>query len=472
VEISRKTIKELRRIVGKKRCLTDLEDRLVHSYDATKQSEVPDVVVKPVSAEEVSRVLRVSNDEGIPVYARGAASGQTGGAVPVRKGIVVNFCEMKRIIEIDPRNFTATLEPGVVLDDFQREVGKLGLFYPPDPASSEYATIGGTVAECAGGLSGLKYGVTRDYVLGLEVVLANGDIIHTGSRTVKNVTGYDLTRLLVGSEGTLGLFTKIIVRLISPPECAATAIAFFDDLGKAAEAVSAIMASRVLPRALEIVDRMCYRAAEQFRGTEISEKAEAVLLVETDGTEEVAKGELAKVVSVCREHGAYDIAETDDAKERETLWELRKNISPALYSICERKINEDICVPRSELVGMFARIEEIGRRYGLTIGNYGHAGDGNIHVSILLEKDSPELVEKAERAVEEIFRAALAVGGTLSGEHGIGNTKSKFLSLEVPPREMALMRELKRLFDPNGILNPGKIFVGSAGMEDGPTTEE
>jgi len=461
VGIERKTIKKLREIVGKERCLTDFEDRLVHSYDATKQSEVPDVVVKPRSggAEEVSRVLRVANEQEIPVYARGAATGQTGGAVPVEKGIVLNFAEMKRIIEIDAGNLTATLEPGVVLDDFQKEVARLGLFYPPDLASSDFATIGGTVAECAGGLSCLKYGVTRDYVLGLEVVLANGDIIHTGSRTVKNVTGYDLTRLLVGSEGTLGLFTRIIVRLIPMPEWAVTALAFFDELGKAAEAVSAIMASRVLPRALEIMDRRSYQAVQRFRGTQISERAEAVLLVETDGYKESAKREMAKVVSLCKERGGFDVAETDVAEQREALWQLRKSISPALYSICERKVNEDICVPRSELAGMFARIEEIGNRHGLTIANYGHAGDGNIHVNILLEKDSAELLIKAERAVEEIFRAALAAGGTLSGEHGIGNTKSKYLSMEIQPREMALMKELKRLFDPKGILNPGKMFV-------------
>ena len=459
MKVDGRAIKELRRIVGKERCLTDFEDRLVHSYDATKQSEVPDVVVKPKSAEEVSQVLRLANEREIPVYARGAATGQTGGAVPVEKGIVVNFSEMKRIIEIDAKNFTAVLEPGVVLEDFQREAEKRGLFYPPDPASSDVATIGGTVAECAGGLRCLKYGVTRDYVLGLEVVLAKGEIIHTGSRTVKNVTGYDLTRLLVGSEGTLGLFTKIIVRLISPPEWAVTAIAFFDSLGKAAEAVSAIMASRVLPRALEIIDRTSYRAVQRFRGTGISEKAEAVLLVETDGTEESAKREMAKVISLCRQQGAFDITETDEAGEREALWQLRKSLSPALYSICERKMNEDICVPRSELARMFALVEVIGKRYDLTIANYGHAGDGNIHVNILLKKESPELVEKAEQAVEEIFRAALEAGGTLSGEHGIGNTKSRFLSMEIQPREMALMRDLKRLFDPKNILNPGKIFV-------------
>jgi len=459
VKIDSKAIKELRKIVGKERCLTDFEDRLVHSYDATGQREIPDVVVKPRSAEEVSRVLRLANERGIPVYARGAASGMSGGAVPVEKGIVVNFTEMNRIVEIDAGNFTATLEPGVVLDDFQRELGKLGLFYPPDPASSDIATIGGTVAECAGGLRCLKYGVTRDYVLGLEVVVANGDIIHTGSRTVKNVTGYDLTRLLVGSEGTLGLFTRIILRLISLPEWAVTATATFDDLGKAVDSVSAIMAGRVLPRTLELIDRTCYRAVQQFRKTGVSERAEAVLLIETDGTEESAKAEMAKAISLCKERGAFDIAETEDPKEREALWQLRKSISPALYSICEKKINEDICVPRSELGRTFERIGEIGEKYGLTIANFGHAGDGNIHVNILLEKSSPDLTEKAERAVEEIFRTALEAGGTLSGEHGIGNTKSKFLSMEVRHREMSLMKELKRLFDPKNILNPGKIFA-------------
>ena len=459
MEIDRKVIKELRKIVGKERCLTDFEDRLVHSYDATKQSEIPDVVVKPLSTEEVSRVVKVAYEGEIPVYGRGAASGLTGGAVPVEKGMVVNFAEMKRIIEIDAENLTAVVEPGVVLEDFQKEVERLGLFYPPDPASSDVATMGGTVAECAGGLRGVKYGVTRDYILGLEVILANGDIVNTGSRTVKNVTGYDLTRLLVGSEGTLGLFTKIVLRLIPLPEAAVTAIAYFEDLGKGAEACSAIMASRVLPRALEIMDRMCYRNVQRYRETEFSEKAEAVLLIETDGTSESAKTEMVKVISICEGHGAFDIAQTDDEKERESLWQLRKSISPALYSICERRINEDICVPRSELARTFARIEEIGKRHGVTIGNYGHAGDGNIHVNILLERDWPELVEKAERAVEEVFRAALEVGGTLSGEHGIGNTKSKYLSMEVQPRELALMRDLKRLFDPKNILNPGKIFI-------------
>ena len=463
MKVERKVIQELRRIVGKERCLTDVEDRLVHSYDATKQSEIPDVVVKPKTAEEVSGVLRVANEEGIPVYARGAATGMTGGAVPVEKGIVVNFAEMNRIVEVDAKNSMATLEPGVVLDDFKREVEKVGLFYPPDPASSAIATIGGTVAECAGGLTGAKYGVTRDYVLGLEVVLADGEITHTGSRTVKNVTGYDLTRLLVGSEGTLGLFTKIILRLIPLPEWVATAVAFFDELGKAAGAVSAIVASRVVPRALEIMDRTSYRAVQEYRGKGAPKEAGAVLFTETDGAKESARGAMARIVSLCREEGAFEVRETEDAEEREELWGLRKSVSPALYSICVRRINEDICVPRSELARMFGRIEEIGRRYGLPIANYGHAGDGNIHVNVLLKEDSAELVERAERAVEEIFRETLKAGGTLSGEHGIGNTKSKFLSMEIQPREMKLMRDLKHLFDPNNILNPGKIFALGGG---------
>lgn len=459
MEIDRKVIKELKSIVGKERCLTDFEDRLVHSYDATKQSVIPDVVVKPKSTEEVSAVLRVANEDEIPVYGRGAATGMTGGSVPLEKGIVISFSEMKRIVEIDSANFLAVVEPGVVLEEFQSEVEKQGLFYPPDPASSDVATMGGTVAECAGGLRGVKYGVTRDYVLGLEVVLANGDVIHTGSRTVKNVTGYDLTRLLVGSEGTLGCFTKIIVRLIPLPESVVTALAHFDELGSAARACTAIMSSRVLPRALEIMDGMCYQAAKRYLGSEISEQTKAVLLVETDGTQESARAEMSKVLAICEKLGAFDITESDDPQKRESLWQVRKSISPAIYSICRKKINEDICVPRTELPVTFARIEEIGRRHGIRIGNYGHAGDGNIHVNLLLEEDSPDRMARAERAVEEVFRAALEVGGTLSGEHGIGNTKSRFLSLEIREREMGLMRELKRLFDPKNILNPGKMFV-------------
>jgi len=450
--------KELEEIVGEECVSDDDVDRVCHSYDATKQRAMPDVVVKPNSTQQVSEILKLANKRSIPVYPRGAASGLTGGAVPLHGGIALDMTSMNRIIEIDDANLTATVEPGVIVADFQKEVEKFGLLYPPDPASNKFATIGGSVAECAGGLRGMKYGVTRDYVMALEVVLPTGEIINPGTKTLKGVTGYDLTRLFVGSEGTLGIFTKIILKLIPPPEKIETIMASFSSIKNAADTVSAIIAAKIVPRALEFVDEECIGAVGQYTGFSVAEGTRALLLIEVDGSAETAIRDALRIVSICEDNEAFDVKKAETDEEIDELWSVRRTISPALYAISKGKMNEDICVPRSNLTLMLEEIGKISEKYGLTIANFGHAGDGNIHVNILLDPSIPEEVERGEAAVEEIFRKTVELDGTLSGEHGIGNTKSKYLGIEIEPAQLELMRGLKALFDPNGVLNPGKIF--------------
>ena len=456
--VDQEVISALRRIVGADRCRTDHESRICYSYDATRQEAMPDAVVTPTTAAEVSAVMKLAYEHGVPVCARGASSGLTGGAVPVRGGLVLDFCSMNRILEIDPAAFVAWVEPGVVLEDLQKAVESRGLFYPPDPASNDICTVGGNVAECAGGLRCVKYGVTRNYVLALEVVLPTGEIIHTGSTAMKSVTGYDLTRLFVGSEGTLGLFTKIALRLIPKPEAVETILAAFPNLERAVEAADRILQHGIVPRALELIDEHCLRAVHVYSRSEALPDTGAAVLVEVDGPAGCLASQRGTIVDLCNAGGATSVRWSADDAERDALWSLRRAISPALYAICAKKINEDVCVPRSRLLDSFRRIDEIGERAGFTIAKFGHAGDGNVHVNILLADTEPATLERAERAAEAIFRAVIELGGTLTGEHGIGNTKSAYLHLECGPREIELMRQVKRLFDPKGLLNPGKIF--------------
>jgi len=458
-----RVVAALRRVVGGERCRTDRESRICYSYDATQQRAMPDVVVTPRTAEEISAVMTLAYEHLVPVYPRGAGSGLTGGAVPVRGGLVLDLVSMNRILEINQKGFYAWVEPGLVLQEFQEAVEALGLFYPPDPASADVATVGGTVAECAGGLRCVKYGVTRDYVLALEVVLPTGEIIHTGSVAMKSVTGYDLTRLFVGSEGTLGVFSKIALRLVPKPDAVETVLAVFPDLESALEVTDRVLQAGIVPRALELIDEHCLRAVQAYEPSEALPDTGAVVLAEVDGPAATLAGPRETIVELCRRGGATTVTWSADPEEREALWSLRRSISPAIYAICAKKVNEDICVPRSRLLETFRRVDEIGARHGLTIARFGHAGDGNVHVNILLEDTEPETLERGERAVEEVFRAVVEVGGTLTGEHGIGTTKSAYLPLECGPREIELMRALKRLFDPKGLLNPGKIFPGQTG---------
>ncbi len=458
MKINKELFRKFEKIVGED-YISDAEvARVCHAYDASKQRAMPDVVICPHSAQEISQILQLANERRIPVYPIGAASGMTGGAVPLHGGISLNMNRINRIIEIDEANMTSTVEPGVIVADFQNEVEKLGLFYPPDPASNTFSTMGGSVAECSGGLRGVKYGVTKDYVIALEVVLPTGEIIHTGSKALKSVTGYDLTKLFIGSEGTLGIFTKIVVKLIPLPEKIQTLLAFFRSITDAADTASSIIASKIVPRALEFIDEEAIKAVGLYKGSDSINETKAMLLIEVDGPVETVRQDTLRIMNICENNKAFEVRKAETEEEVGDLWSVRRAISPALYTMSKGKINQDICVPRSGLTQILNKISEIGAKNKVKIVNFGHAGDGNIHINILIDPGVPKEIRRAENAVRDIFKETVNLGGTLSGEHGIGNTKSKYLSLEVKPRELKLMKDIKTLLDPNGILNPGKIF--------------
>jgi len=454
--LSPSVLKELARIVGPAHLLASPEELLVYSYDATRQQSLPSAVARPASSQEISKILMLANRERFPVVPRGAGTGMSGGSVPVMGGLVLSLERMNAILEINEEDFLAVVEPGAITGDLQSAVEEKGLFYPPDPASSRFCTMGGNVAECAGGLRAVKYGVTKDYVLGLEVVLPTGEIITTGSRTVKSVAGYDLTKLIIGSEGTLGVVTKIIVKLLPLPETVRTLAAYFPRADDAARAASQILAGRIVPRALEFVDETALRAVEAYLKEDLSAGAAAMLLVEVDGPAETTKRESDRIGDIMMKAGASRVNRADTPEERERLWKARRSISPALYTLKPKKVNEDIVVPRSKIVDILREIGEIARRRNLLIVNFGHAGDGNIHTNILI--DDAEL-ERAEAAVKEIFGATLRLGGSITGEHGIGTAKAAYLPMEIRPEALTAMRRIKQALDPNNILNPGKIFL-------------
>ena len=444
------------RALSRDRVLWSPEDLHIYAFDASKVSVLPDLVVRPTSTTEVAAVLRYADRSVLPVYPRGAGTGLTGGSVPTLGGIVMDLSLMNRILEINEFDLFAVAQAGVIVEDLQKTVEDRGLFYPPDPASSMMSTLGGNVAENAGGLRAVKYGVTRDYVLALEAVLPDGLVLRLGARTVKNVTGYDVMTLLVGSEGTLAVITEITVRLIAAPEVVLTVLGAFRTHREALAAAATLIRNRILPRACEFVDHRCIDIAREQTQVDLPAQTGAVLVVETDGPAAAAAAELDDVIRVLRDGGAFAITRARDEDERQRLWDFRRALSPSLLGRCPRRINEDVCVPRSRLVDMLEAIEETSRRTGIEIANYGHAGDGNIHVNLLPKDDHEE--RRAHEAAGDILREAVQLGGTLSGEHGIGFTKQDFLSLEIAPDALSLMRKLKNLFDPNNILNPLKIF--------------
>jgi glycolate oxidase len=449
-------LNELKKILGPANLLTSPEELIVYSYDATQRKALPWAVARPASADEISRILALANRERFPVVPRGAGTGMSGGSVPTRHGLVLSLERMNRILEISEEDFLAVAEPGVVTAELQAAVEAKGLFYPPDPASSRFCTLGGNVAECAGGLRAVKYGVTRDYVLGLEVVLPTGEVISTGARTHKSVAGYDLTKLMVGSEGTLGVVTKIIVKLLPLPESVRTIAAYFSSVADAARAATRILANRIVPRALELIDGAALRAVESYLKEDLSGGASAMLLVEVDGTPGSTAEESGRIAGILSRAGAIRVQRAESAEESERLWKARRSISPALYTIKPKKINEDIVVPRSRIADILRELDAIANRHGLLIVNFGHAGDGNIHTNILIEDaDLP----RAEAAVREIFEATLRLGGSITGEHGIGTAKAAYLPMEVGQDALAAMQRIKRALDPNDILNPGKIFL-------------
>ena len=452
------TFSKLQRIVGKTNCTRKKEELVCYAYDATTRTYLPDAVLFPKNAAEISAILSLANQDGFFVIPRGAGSGMTGGSLAVSGGVIVVTTRLNRILNIDKDNLVAHVEPGVVTGRFHKAVEKEGLFYPPDPSSSDFSTLGGNLAECAGGPRAVKYGVTRDYVLGLEAVLPTGEIIRTGVQTAKGVVGYDLTRLLVGSEGTLGIITRITLRLLPLPEAVGAMTAVFDKIETAAETVSEIVRNGIIPRTIEYMDNASIICTESYLNIGLPVDAGAMLLIEVDGKKGETNADLEALKSLCMHQGARDINMAETTEERADLWKARKAISPALYKYAPDKINEDIVVPRSRIPDMVRKIAELKERSGLTMASFGHAGDGNIHFNIMLDKRNRDELKKAEEAVEEVFEYTLKLGGTISGEHGIGITKSPYIQKEIGETELSLMKKIKNVFDPNGILNPGKLF--------------
>lgn len=395
----------------------------------------------------------------MPLVVRGAGTGYTGGAVPTRGGVVLSMERLNRILEIDRTNLLAVVEPNVITADLQRAVERVGLFYPPDPASLERSSIGGNVAECAGGPRAFKYGTTKRYVLALEAVLATGEIIETGSKAVKNVVGYDLTHLLVGSEGTLAIMTRITLRLVPKPPARATLLAAFVGIQGAVDAVSALLRHRIVPAAIELVDADSIEAVQTYRGRQVVPAgAAAMLIVEADGTPAAVAEDIDRVAAACEEAGAVCVSRARSEIEREELWALRRDLSPALKATGFLKINHDVVVPRGRIPELFALVQALKRDFRLRVACFGHAGDGNIHVNLMVDRDDPRELERARQAERVLFERVVALEGSISGEHGIGFAKAPYLHLELSEEEIALMKRVKAAFDPNGILNPGKIF--------------
>ncbi|MFZ2447723.1 MAG: FAD-linked oxidase C-terminal domain-containing protein [Syntrophobacteraceae bacterium] len=459
-------LSQIRSIVGEKHLLTDPEELVCYSFDASKMQFPPEAVAFPGSAEEISELVKLANRQRFAVYPRGAGSGMVGACLP-RGGLVVVTNRLNRIVEIDADNMTAVVEPGVVTGEFQKAAAKFGLLYPPDPASLPFSTMGGNVAMCAGGPRAVKYGVTRDYVLGLEVVLPTGEIIRTGTRTMKGVVGYDLTRLMTGSEGTLGIFTRITVRLVPAPESVRTLTAVFPELDGAAEAVCEILKNRIIPSTMELMDQATVRAVENYLHMGLPIDAEAMILIEVDGPDVVLDGQVEKIDQICRKTGASRTEVARSQSERDRLWQARRAVSPALGRIKPGKINEDVTVPRTRIPALIRAIRGLADKYSLTIVCFGHAGDGNIHTNIMLDRKDADEVKRAARAVEELFSIVLDLQGTLSGEHGIGIAKSPFIELEVGPGGLDAMRRIKSALDPLNIMNPGKMFVPDRSFLEG-----
>lgn len=453
--------RDLERIFGRGCVLDSPAARLAYSYDATGMHYRPDYVVFPKDAASVSKLLLLANEQGFPVVPRGAGTGYTGGALPVHGGVVVSTERMNHILEIDEENLTVTVEAGVVTADLHRAVEARGLFYPPDPASMKVCTIGGNIAECAGGPRAFKYGVTRNYVLRLEAVLPTGEVVAAGARTVKSVAGYDLVRLFVGSEGTLAVVTSAVLRLVPKPKAIETLLCAFPDPVAAGRAVSAMVAERVVPCTIELMDERCIRVVEAGGGFGLPDGTRALLLVEVDGEPGQVAVEAAAVRSVCLRCGAGMVEAAGSREAAERLWEARRGISPALMKLAPNKLNQDIVVPRSAIPEMLARIADTARRRGVLIATFGHAGDGNLHVNVMYDERDPEQHSRARAAVEDVFSAALALRGSISGEHGVGVTKAAFLEREVGEAGLRAMMALKRALDPRGVLNPGKIFPSS-----------
>ena len=446
-------------IVGKRYALGDLESLAVYGYDSTPELEsIPGAVLLPGSNEEVVAIMRLCHEAGVSVTPRGSGTNLSGGSISANSGVVIQTSRLNGIIEIDEENLTATVEPGVITSALHRVVEERGLFYPPDPGSMNISTMGGNVAENSGGLRGLKYGVTADYVMGLETVLADGELLKTGGKVVKDVAGYSLNPLLVSSEGTLGLFTGITVKLIPKPQAKVTMLAHFPALQDAALAVSAIIAAKVIPATLEFLDKVTIKCVEEYAHVGLPLDVDAVLLIEVDGHPVVVAEEAAAVAEICKRHRCSFFQTAKDADEALKLATARRTALSALARLRPTTILEDATVPRSCIAPMLGVIQEAAKKYNVTIGTFGHAGDGNLHPTCLTDERDKDEIARAHAAFSEIFDAAIAMGGTITGEHGVGLAKKRYLPRLVGESGIKIMRGIKNAFDPKGILNPGKVF--------------
>jgi glycolate oxidase len=450
----------LRELLGPDHIRTDEPTRVAYGTDALKRGTPADVVVLPAGAGEISGVMKLCAEYRMPVVPRGAGTGYTGGAVPVRGGVVLSLERMNRILEIDEANLLAVVEPNVITGDLQEAVEKVGLFYPPDPASLAQSVIGGNVAENAGGPRAFKYGTTKQYVLGLEAVLPTGEIVRTGGKVVKNVVGYDLTHLLVGSEGTLAIITQIILRLVPKPPVQATLRVTFPSVEAAVQAVSGIIRNRVVPAALELIDGESLEAVARNLGVRslAPEGTAAILLLDVDGVPAAVTEEAVRVEAACRAAGATEILRARDEAERQELWRVRRELSLSLKLVAPLKFNHDMVVPKGRIPDLFALVQRIRDEFLLRIPLFGHAGDGNIHVNIMVDPEDADEIRRAHEAEHVLFTGVIALEGAISGEHGIGFSKMPFIPLALSPEEIALMKRVKAAFDPLGILNPGKMF--------------
>ncbi|QHC02959.1 glycolate oxidase subunit GlcD [Anoxybacillus sp. PDR2] len=449
-------------IVGRENYDDSKAGRLVYSYDATPQFQaIPEAVMAPRNTKEVSEIVKVCAEYRIPIVPRGSGTNLCAGTCPIEGGIVLLFKHMNRILEIDEDNLTATVQPGVITLDLIKSVEEKGLFYPPDPSSMKISTIGGNINENSGGLRGLKYGVTRDYVLGLEAVLANGDVIRTGGKLAKDVAGYDLTRLLVGSEGTLGIITEATLKLVPMPEAKKTMLALYQDLEAAARSVSKIIASKIIPATLEFLDQPTLRVVEDYAQIGLPTDVKAVLLIEQDGAREVVEREMRQIERICKEEQAVSVQLARSEQEADALRTARRSALSALARLRPTTILEDATVPRSEIAKMVTAINEIAEKYRVMICTFGHAGDGNLHPTCPTDARDDEEMERVEAAFAEIFAKAIELGGTITGEHGVGAMKAPYLEWKLGKEGVEVMQAIKRALDPYNIMNPGKVFAKS-----------
>ena len=459
MKIEQKDIEYFKSIVGSENVYSDKAHKIAYSYDATRERYEPDLVVFPRNEEDISKILKYCNERRIAIVPRGAGSGFTGGALPVSGGIVLALeRHMNKILEIDLENMLAIVEPGVINKELQRAVEKKGLFYPPDPASEEYSTIGGNVSENAGGMRAAKYGLTKDFVVALRAVLPNGDIIRAGKKTIKDVAGYNVAGILIASEGTLGVITQITLKLLPKPKFVKSYMGVFKDVTSAMNAVFKSLASGANPVAMEFLDSLVVKAVKEKLKIELPSEAGAILVGDVDGNviEEV-EFQLETLQKSFKENGAIDFKVASDNKEREKLWKARRGASQSITIYGSKKLNEDISVPRSMLPIALEKIYAIGKKYDLVVPCFGHAGDGNIHVNVMVDGSNKEELEKGHKAIREIFELVVNLGGTLSGEHGIGLSKAEFMNIAFSEAELNLFKRIKEAFDPNGIMNPGKM---------------